>query len=69
MRAAILDHMNIDEEAWLDTVQGYDEFFCYVVDSCASMGESAANRMEACQLKQAAACSNSRDPPPRSANA
>ncbi|MFO7906326.1 MAG: hypothetical protein ACQESR_09875 [Planctomycetota bacterium] len=49
--AAILDHMNIKEEAWLDTVRGYDELFCHVVGSCCSMGE-AAKRMEASQLKR-----------------
>ncbi|MFO7904346.1 MAG: hypothetical protein R6U98_16910, partial [Pirellulaceae bacterium] len=52
--AAILDHMNIEQEAWLDTVRGYDNLFCHVVGSCASMGESA-KRMEASQLKGAAA--------------
>ncbi|MFO7905490.1 MAG: hypothetical protein R6U98_22695 [Pirellulaceae bacterium] len=52
--AAILDHMNIEQAAWLDTVQGYDELFGHVVGSCASMGE-AATRMEASQLKGAAA--------------
>ncbi|MFO7904384.1 MAG: hypothetical protein R6U98_17100 [Pirellulaceae bacterium] len=46
--------MNIEQEAWLDTVRGYDELFCHVVGSCASMGE-AATRMEAFQLKGAAA--------------
>jgi len=51
---AILDHMNIEQEAWLDTVQGYDELFGHVVGSCASTGE-AAKRMDAAQLKGAAA--------------
>ncbi|MFO7906183.1 MAG: hypothetical protein R6U98_26230 [Pirellulaceae bacterium] len=36
--AAILDHMNIEQEAWLDTVRGHDELFCHVVGWCASMG-------------------------------
>ncbi|MGM0485142.1 MAG: hypothetical protein ACQESR_00065 [Planctomycetota bacterium] len=52
--AAILDHMNIEEQAWLDTVQGYDDLFCHVVGSCSSMGE-AAKRMEVSQVKGAAA--------------
>ncbi|MFO7904960.1 MAG: hypothetical protein ACQESR_31550 [Planctomycetota bacterium] len=52
--ATILEHMNIEEEAWLDTVQGYDELFCHVVGSCCSMGE-AAERIEVSQLKGAAA--------------
>ncbi|MFO7905746.1 MAG: hypothetical protein R6U98_24020 [Pirellulaceae bacterium] len=38
----------------LDTVRRYDELFCHVVGSRASMGE-AAKRMEASQLKGAAA--------------
>ncbi|MGM0490378.1 MAG: hypothetical protein ACQESR_26940, partial [Planctomycetota bacterium] len=52
--AAILDHMNIEQAAWLDTVQGYDELFGHVVGSCASMG-AAAKRMEASRLKGATA--------------
>ncbi|MGM0489791.1 MAG: hypothetical protein ACQESR_23910 [Planctomycetota bacterium] len=52
--AAILDHMNIEQEAWLETVLGYDDLFCHVVGSCASMGV-AVKRMEASQLKGAAA--------------
>ncbi|MFO7904714.1 MAG: hypothetical protein ACQESR_19980 [Planctomycetota bacterium] len=52
--AAILDHMNIEQAAWLDTVQGYDELFCHVVGSCSWMSK-AATRMEASQLKGAAA--------------
>ena len=52
--AEILDRMNIEEDAWLDTVQGYDDLFCHVVGSCASMGK-AAERMEASKLKGTAA--------------
>ncbi|MFO7904980.1 MAG: hypothetical protein R6U98_20110, partial [Pirellulaceae bacterium] len=52
--AAILDHMNIEQDAWLDTVRGYDDLFCHVVGSCSSMGE-AATRVEASQLKGTAA--------------
>ncbi|MFO7906059.1 MAG: hypothetical protein ACQESR_24245 [Planctomycetota bacterium] len=48
--AEILDRMNIEEETWLDTVRGYDELFCHVVGSRASMGE-AAKRMETSKMK------------------
>ena len=48
--AEILDRMNIEEEAWLDTVQGYEDLFGHVVGSCASMGE-AAKRMETSKMK------------------
>ncbi|MGM0489553.1 MAG: hypothetical protein ACQESR_22685, partial [Planctomycetota bacterium] len=52
--AAILDHMNIEQAAWLDTVRGYDELFGHVVGSRASMGE-AARRMETSKMKGATA--------------
>jgi len=48
--AEILDRMNIEEAAWLDTVQWYDDLFGHVVGSCASMGE-AAKRMETSNMK------------------
>ncbi|MFO7908161.1 MAG: hypothetical protein R6U98_36310 [Pirellulaceae bacterium] len=52
--AEIRDRMNIEEEAWFDTLQGYDELFGHVVGSCASMGQ-AAKRMETSTMKGTAA--------------
>ncbi|MFO7905977.1 MAG: hypothetical protein R6U98_25180 [Pirellulaceae bacterium] len=39
--ASILDHMAIEEEAWLDTVNQYDESFWHAVGSCSSMSKVA----------------------------
>ncbi|MFO7907575.1 MAG: hypothetical protein ACQESR_14535 [Planctomycetota bacterium] len=48
--AEILDRMSIEEDAWLDTVQGHDELFGDVVGSCASIGE-AAKRVDTSKMK------------------
>ena len=48
---AILEHMDVNHEAWLETVDHYDTTFCHVVGSAASI----AQRMEASCLKGTAA--------------
>jgi len=52
--ASILDRMDIEQEAWLDTVDHYDALFCHAVGPCSSLDKVAA-RMEASRLKGTAA--------------
>ena len=52
--ASILDRMDIEQEAWLDTVDHYDELFGHAVGPCSSLG-TVAERMEASRLKGTAA--------------
>ena len=51
---AILDPMDVNHEAWLETVDNYETTFCHVVGSPASIAK-AAKRMEASCLKGTAA--------------
>ena len=51
---AILDRMDVNHEAWLDTVDNYEMTFCHVVGSPSSVAK-VAERMEASSLKGAAA--------------
>ena len=51
---AILDQMDVNHEAWLDTVDSYDQSFCHVVGSPSSVAK-VAERMEASSLKGATA--------------
>lgn len=46
--------MDIEQEAWLDTVDQYDELFCHAVGPDSSLGK-VAKRMEASRLKGTAA--------------
>ena len=46
--------MEVNHEAWLDTVDSYESAFCHVVGSPSSMAK-VAERMEASSLKGAAA--------------
>ena len=51
---AILDQMDVNHGAWLETVDNYETTFCHVVGSPSSIAE-VAERMEASSLKGAAA--------------
>lgn len=51
---AILEHMDVNHEAWLETVDHYDTTFCHIVGSTTSIAK-AAQRMEASCLKGTAA--------------
>jgi len=50
----LLDHLEINEEAWLETVQDYETAFCHAVGSPSALAE-VAKRMGARCLKGAAA--------------
>ncbi len=41
---SVLDHLSINEEAWLDTLESYEDAFCHVVGSPAEI-RKAAERM------------------------
>jgi len=51
----VLDHLHVNEEAWLDTVQDYQSAFCRVVGTPASLAK-AAQRMNVRCLRGATAC-------------
>ena len=51
---AILDHMDVNHEAWLDTLDDYESSFCHVVGPPESMAK-VAERMESSCLKGATA--------------
>ena len=51
---AILDHLDVNHQAWLDTLSAYEESFCHVVGPPAAMA-AAAERMEVRCLKGATA--------------
>ncbi len=51
---AILDHMDVKHEAWLDTLDDYERSFCHVVGPPKSMSK-VAERMEVNRLKGASA--------------
>jgi hypothetical protein len=41
---AVLDHLDVKSDAWLDTVEGYEDLFCHVIGPPAAMA-NAADRM------------------------
>ena len=54
---SVLESMDLDHEAWLDTIADYQNAFCHVVGSPASL-KKAAERMDVRCLKGATASRN-----------
>ena len=52
--AALLERMEVNPEAWVETVEGYDELFGEVVGSASSI-KQAAQEMDVSRLKGTAA--------------
>ena len=52
---SLLDHLEVNEDAWLDTFQRYDSVFCHAVGTPAAL-EEVAERMGLSCLKGASAC-------------
>jgi hypothetical protein len=52
---ALLDHLEVNEDAWLDTFKRYDAIFCHAVGSPTAL-EEVAERMGRTCLKGASAC-------------
>ena len=48
--ATVLDHLDVKHEAWLDTIEEYEQRFCHAVGPPAKLGE-VAERMELQHLK------------------
>jgi hypothetical protein len=53
--AAVLDHLDVKHDAWLDSVEQYEQAFGHAVGRPASLVE-VAERMELHHLKGVAAC-------------
>ena len=53
--AAVLDHLDVKHDAWLDSVEQYEQTFGHAVGRPASLVE-VAERMELQHLKGASAC-------------
>ena len=53
--AAVLDHLNVKHDAWLETVEQYEEGFGHAVGRPASL-VAVAQRMELKHLKGVSAC-------------
>jgi hypothetical protein len=51
---AVLDHLDVNHEAWLDTVEEYEKSFCHAVGPPSSLAK-VAERMDASHLKGATA--------------
>lgn len=47
---AVLEHMDVNPEAWIDTVQDYEELFCHAIGPPGSM-EKVAERLDKQHLK------------------
>jgi len=45
---SVLDHMSINEEAWIDTLEDYEDAFCHVVGSPEEIGQVAQRMGRRC---------------------
>jgi hypothetical protein len=47
---AVLDHLDVNHEAWLETIEDYEKSFCHAVGPPASLAK-VAERLDACHIK------------------